>query len=93
MIKGFLNLPWFVWAVLALMVAVVYSFIWPQKVVASTNFRFFIIRWGHALTWFLIALNFVLRGISPSWNGIANIIALTGGIMYILFLTITFVVK
>ena len=33
---------------------------------------------GHALTWFLLALSFCLRGLSPSLNGVANVIALVG---------------
>ena len=94
MIKGFLNLPWFLWAALALIVAVIYSFVWPNRNVTLTSgFRFFILRWGHALTWLLIAINFLLRGISPSLNGAANLIALAGGLIYILFLAIVFVVK
>lgn len=41
MIKGFLNLPWFVWAVLALVVDILYSFVWPQKMGdAAIDFRF-----------------------------------------------------
>ena len=94
MIKGFLNLPWFVWAGLALVVAVVYSFVWPQKAAfATTGFRFFILRWGHALTWILLAVNFLLRGLSPSLNGMANIVAFAGGLMYVLFMVIAFVVR
>jgi len=94
MIKGFLNLPWFLWAALALIIAVIYSFVWPHKAVeAATGFRFFILRWGHALTWVLLAINFALRGINPNLNGVANIIALLGGLMYALFMIMTFVVK
>ncbi len=54
---------------------------------------FFNIRWGHALTWLLLALNFILRGISPSLNGAASLIALAGGVMYFLFMVMSFVVK
>ena len=94
MIKGFLNLPWFVWAALALLIAIIYAFVWPQKTAEGiSGFRFFIIRWGHTLTWVLIAINFVLRGISPSLTGTANLFALAGGIMYLLFIVMTFVVK
>ncbi len=94
MIKGFLNLPWFVWAALALVVATVYAFVWPQKIAgAVTGLRFFIIRWGHMLTWILLAVNFLLRGISPSLNGMANLIAIAGGGSYFLFMFMSFVVK
>lgn len=92
--KGFLNLPWSLWAAFALVVAVIYSVVWPHKnVTLNSGFRFFILRWGHALAWLLIAINFLVRGISPSLNGAANLIALAGGLIYILFLVIVFVVK
>lgn len=92
MIKGFLNLPWFVWAALAFVVALVYTFVWPHRnVTSTTDFRYFIIRWGHALVWALLAINFVLRGISPSWNGVANVFALAGAVVYFLFITMTFI--
>ncbi len=94
MIKGFLNLPWFFWAALALTVAVVYSFVWPHKAVtATTGFRFLVLRWGHALTWILLAINFLLRGVSPSLNSAADLVALAGGLMYALFMVMTFVAK
>jgi hypothetical protein len=94
MIRGFLDLPWFVWAALALLVAVIYAFVWPHKVVSeSAGLRFLIIRWGHTLTWLLLAINFILRGISPSLNGAANLVAAAGGIVYILFMFMSFVMK
>jgi len=65
MIRGFLNLPWLFWAALALIVGVIYSFVWPHKAVtATTGFRFLVLRWGHALTWILLSVNF-LRVDSP----------------------------
>ena len=94
MIKGFLNLPWFAWAAIALVVALLYSFIWPYKAVAATTgFKFFVLRWGHALTWLLLAVSFALRGLDPKFNGLANGIAAVGGLSYLLFLTITYVLK
>jgi hypothetical protein len=94
MTKGFLNLAWFLWAALALVVAVIYSFVWPHKAVTvMTGFRFLVVRWGHALVWILLAINFLLRGLSPSLNGVANLVALAGGLMYASFMVMTFVVK
>lgn len=94
MIKGFLGLPWLLWAALALIIAVTYAFVWPRKTATGmSGIRFFIIRWGHTLTWVLLTVNFVLRGIDPALNGAANIIALIGGLMYVLFMFMTFVVK
>lgn len=94
MIRGFLNLPWFAWAAIALIIAVVYSFVWPHKAAAvATGWHLLIVRWGHALVWLLLAINFLLRGISPSMNGIANLIALAGGVIYFVFMLMSFVVK
>jgi len=92
--KGFLNLAWFLWAALALVVALIYSFVWPKKAVTmTTGLRLFVLRWGHALVWVLLAVNFLLRGLSPSLNGAANIVALAGGLMYMLFMVMTFIIK
>lgn len=92
MIKGFLNLPWFVWAAVALLVAIMYSFVWPHKQATLTDgFRFFTLRWGHALTWLLLAINFTLRGLDTKFVGAANIISAAGGLMYLLFIAATFV--
>lgn len=94
MIKGFLNLPWFVWAALAFVVALIYTFVWPEKAVrVATGFRFFVLCWGHALVWVLIAIGFVMGGMSPSLIRVANSIALTAGVLYVLFLMTAFVLK
>ena len=94
MIKGFINLPWFLWAGLALIVAVVYSFVLPHKAMdAATGFRFFVLRWGHTLTWTLLAVSFLLRGIGPDLNGGSSFFAMAGGVMYVLFMIMTFIVK
>ena len=94
MITGFFDIPWFVWAAVALLIAVIYTFVWPRKAAsASTGLRFFVLRWGHALTWILLAINFLLRGVSPNLNGVATLFALAGGTMYLLFIAMTSVVK
>jgi hypothetical protein len=94
MIKGFLNIPYFVWSALALILAIVWVYVGPHtKLTPTPDFRYFVIRWGHALTWVLLAVSFFLRGISPSLNGVANIIAAAGGLVYLLFMLMAFVVK
>jgi len=94
-IKGFLNLPWFVWAAVALAIAVIYFFIFPQKAfpMSAADFRFLVLRYAHTLTWLLLAINFLLRRLSADFNGAANSVAAVGGLMYLLFLVTTFVVK
>ena len=94
MIKGFLNLPYFAWTALALVIAVIFVYIWPHKAVTmTTGFRYFTIRWGHALTWLLLAVSFFLRGIGPDLNGGSSFLAFAGGMTYLLFMLMTFVVK
>lgn len=94
MIRGWLNLPWFLWAALALIGAVVWAFVWPRKAVtATTGFRYFVIRCGHALTWLFLAISFFLRGIGPDLNGGSSFFALAGGLVYLLFMIMTFIMK
>ena len=94
MIRGFLNLPYFAWSALALIVAVIFVYIWPHKAVtATTGFRYFVIRWGHALTWLFLAISFCLRGISPDLNGGSSFFAMAGGVMYLLFMLMTFIIR
>jgi hypothetical protein len=94
MIKGFLNLPWFAWTGTAVIIAIIYYFVWPQNAVTiTTGFRFLVIRYAHTWTWVLLAINFLLRGLSPSLNSAANLIAMAGGLVYLIFLGVTFVVK
>lgn len=94
MIKGFLNIPYFAWTALAIVIAVIFVYVGPHnKITVTPGFRHLVIRWGHALTWILLALSFFLRGLSPSLNGVANLLAATGGLVYLLFMVMTFVVK
>ena len=94
MIKGFFNIPYFAWAVVALIIAGIFVYVWPHKAVTeAAGFRYFVIRWGHALTWLLLAVSFFLRGIGPELNGGASFLALSGGLMYLLFIVMTFIVK
>ncbi len=94
MIKGFLNLPYFAWTAIALILTVIWVYVWPHKAVTVTRgFRYFAIRWGHALTWLFLAISFFLRGIGPELNGGSSFFALAGGVMYLLFMAMTFVVK
>ena len=94
MIKGFLNIPYFVWSALALILAIVWIYVGPHtKLTVTSGLRYLVIRWGHALTWVLLAVSFLLRGISPSLNGAANLIAASGGLVYLLFMVMMFVVK
>jgi len=96
MITGFLNIPYFVWTVLALIIAGIFVYVWPHKAATeTTGFRYFVIRWGHSLTWLLLAVSFSqsVHGIGPELNGGADFLALAGGLTYLLFMAMTFIVK
>ena len=96
MIKGFLNIPYFVWTVVALNVAGLVVSFWPHKVATETaGFRYFVIRWGHPLAWLLLAVSFSrsVRGIGPELNGGASFLGLSGSFIYLLFILMTFIVK
>ena len=94
MIKGFLNIPYIVWSLLALILAIVWIYVGPHaKMAVAPGFRYLVIRWGHALTWLMLAVSFFMRGLSPSLNGVANLIATAAGLAYLLFIMMTFVVK
>jgi hypothetical protein len=94
MIKGFLNIPYIVWSLLALILAIVWVYVGPHtKTDMAPGFPYLVIRWGHALTWLLLAVSFFLRGFSSSMNGWANLIAMAGAVIYLLFITMTFLAK
>ena len=93
MIKGFFNVPWFAWAAIALGLSVVWVFVGPHtKLPADSTWRFFVIRWAHALTWLLLAVSFFLRGLSPRFDGLANVLAIAGGLAYAAFILVTYVI-
>ena len=95
MVRGFFNVPYFVWTVIALIIAGIFVYIWPRSALIepSAGFRYFIVRWGHALTWLLLGISFFLRGIGSEMNGGSSFFALAGGLTYLLFLVMTFVIK
>ena len=94
MIKGFLNIPYFIWTALALGIAGIFVHVYPHKAVTvTTGFRYFVVRWGHALTWILLAVSFFLRGFGPELNGGSSFFALTGGVIYLLFMVMTFIIR
>ena len=89
MSNGFLNIPWIVWASIALLIALIFIIFVPgsERIHTTTGFRFLILRWFHSLCWFLIAISFVLRMIDrESVTEIANLSGAAGGIVYLIYL-------
>ncbi|MCU0494203.1 MAG: hypothetical protein MUD01_21645 [Chloroflexaceae bacterium] len=83
------GLPWPVWGGLALLLALVWCFVWPSDKVSSTtgSMQFFLLRWGHALVWLLLATMCFLKASGTSMlAGWANAVGMLGGLTYAAFL-------
>jgi hypothetical protein len=85
---GFLNIPWWIWGSLALVIASIYAFYVPkaESVYATRGFQFVVVRWFHSLVWIILALSFFMRAVEQKvvsdW---ANPVAMIGGILYVIF--------
>lgn len=92
MIKGFLNLPWWFWGVCALVLSVIWVFVWPQeKVLEPGSIRYIAVRWGHSVVWLLMAASFFMRQFLPNWTATADLLAIAGGLVYGAFLVASYV--
>jgi hypothetical protein len=85
----FLGFPLFGWGVLFLLVALLWVFVNPKPVRPenAVGVRGFLLRWGHALCWLLLALSTFLRGFVPELSGLANVLALGALAAYIGFVS------
>jgi hypothetical protein len=87
---GLLGAPWLAWGGVCLVVAVVYSVVWPrpkQPVSMRPLWRHLVLRWAHALVWLLLAGSCFLR--MPDWPGsvsVANALAPLALLVYASFL-------
>ena len=51
-----LGIPYLVWGIGGLALAVLWIFVWPQKTeVPKTSPHYFILRWFHSLVWLLLS--------------------------------------
>jgi hypothetical protein len=85
----FLGVPMFVWGGLCLVVAIVFTIIWPSNKVANdtTALRYIVLRWFHALVWVLLALSCFVRGAGIfGGDGPANLVALAALPVYLIFM-------
>jgi hypothetical protein len=87
---GLLGIPWAVWGGLCLLVAAIYTVVWPrpkQPASARLAWRQPILRWMHAVVWLALVGSCFLR--STDWQGApdgANALALLAASFYALFL-------
>ncbi|MBL8153651.1 MAG: hypothetical protein JNM70_05650 [Anaerolineae bacterium] len=86
---GFLNIPWLVWAALALGIAAIFVFFVPgaAKLKTLAGWPRFIARWFHPLVWLLLALSFAMRALpNETIRELADPVAALGGITYLIYI-------
>jgi hypothetical protein len=90
MSNGFLNLSWWAWSGLALLVALVFAAFVPapERVYAASGFTFVVARWFHSLVWLLLSLSFALRAFESA-APLANPVAALAGVVYLVYLVTT----
>jgi hypothetical protein len=85
----FLGVSWFVWGLLCLAVAVIFTVIRPRgkRPGKESALPSLILRWFHVLVWVLLAVSFFLReGKVLGGSGIANVLALLALLVYLIFM-------
>lgn len=83
--ESFLGVPLWVLGGGCLTIAAVFTFLVPQKPLqTATSLRRFLLRWGHALVWVLLASLCFARALG--WPGLGNVLGLGAGLMYAAFL-------
>jgi hypothetical protein len=93
--RGWLNLPYVVWAAICLAFALAWAVAWPrERAVEALGLRLFLIRWGHSITWGLLAAMCAMKaGSRPNLAGWGNVVGLLAVPAYLAFLTATFIVR
>lgn len=81
----FLGLPLALWGVLCLVVALLFAFVVPHSgAMGARGAAAFLLRWGHALVWLLLALFCFARGAGA--DDAANPLAAAAGLLYLAFI-------
>jgi hypothetical protein len=86
---SFLGVPWFVWGLLCLAVAVIFTVNWPRGRLPgkARGLQYLMLRWFHALVWVLLAVSFFLRsGKVLGGSATANVLALLALGVYLIFM-------
>jgi hypothetical protein len=85
---GLLGVSWAVWGGACLLIAAVYTLVWPRpNQVACPPWRRAVLRWAHALVWLVLAVSCFLRGADPSAvTDAANALALLAAVLYLVFI-------
>ncbi|HMQ35611.1 MAG TPA: hypothetical protein PKD53_33190 [Chloroflexaceae bacterium] len=93
--RGWLNLPYLAWAVICLALALLWAFVWPhERAAGAAPLRLFLVRWGHTITWGLLAAMCLLRATGqPAVAGLGNLVGMLALPVYLAFLAATFVLR
>ncbi|MBE2224487.1 MAG: hypothetical protein IAF02_23300 [Anaerolineae bacterium] len=83
---------WIALSIVSLIMTILWYFIWPvEKGVDQSGISYFIIRWGHLITWLFILIGSLLKLYEPDKNTISTLFFQAGGISYLLFILVTYV--
>lgn len=89
--SSFLGLSLTYWAIPCLMMAAIWSVIWPSyRAQGASSWRRLVLRWAHALTWLLLAIALLLAGTGLAGGGqTAAILGVLALVAYGSFLYVT----
>jgi hypothetical protein len=86
MTEGFFGVSWFVWAGVATVAAALFAVVQiPKATGQATGVTRVVLRWFHSMTWVLLALSFLIRGIAPDQGALADAVGLVGLGAYLVF--------
>lgn len=96
-VTEFLGRSFRFWAVLSLVIAAIYAFVWPKPrrgpndtpPLPRPRWRHWILRWFHSLVWVFLALAAMIQEAAvPEPSGAARAVALIAFAFYITFLLV-----
>lgn len=87
---GWLGIPFWVYFAACLALSIVWLFIWPSgKVGPDAGLSYFLLRWGHSLTWALLAGACLCWALDAATVG--TVLAVTSLPVYLAFMAAVFV--
>jgi hypothetical protein len=89
------GIPYTLWGIAALVITVIWVFIWPRKKsVRPKSLPYFILRWFHALTWLLLAAAAFIAGLDIlGGQATALLVAFLGFFTYLVFMATVVITK
>ncbi len=83
---GFIGVSWLAWAAVAAVASALFTVIQiPEQTPHTTGLTYLILRWAHSITWLLLALSFLIRGLAPRLTGLADVVGVTALGAYLAF--------